>query len=1287
MTEQLPVSMAQVEQLSVKAKIVEIKQDMTIYEALEEQGYVRWDDDEKKYVRKSPFVVQLNSVWLKESGCRWLYKLQPGDVLRVERLAAKGGGGGGSKGLGVIMAVVAIVAAPFTGGMSLLLLVPAAALLIGGTVAVPKTTASSLSNKDSTSPTYSLTAQTNQARLLSAVPRVYGKVKVVPDLASQPYVEFIGNDQYLYELFAISCGKVAIKEMYFDDTPLSTLGGAEVQIIPPYGQVTLFPDNVATSASVDGIQLEEDSTIAGPYVVAPVATKTSKIGVDFTMPSGCYTVDSQSGAIKISKVEITVFADPVDDNGAVIGPRIALYHDVVSFATQQPQRFSLQFDMPTASYSRYQVGCYRSGAGTESDSKIQNTLVWSGLKAYLLDETHNYGNVTLVAVKMKSSGVLNSNTARSFKCLCVGMIPLWSPIGGFTEEVESQSIAWAAADILHNSDYGKGMDATRIDLAGLFALEQTWIARGDTFNGSFDTTTSIWDALTKVLRAGRAAPIYYAGLVEFIRDQPQSLPVAMFDPRNITAGSLSVQHKWPTSETPDYVTIQYMDQDTWTQKEVDCVLPNTIATKQATVELFGVTSRAQAYREGMFMAAVNQVRRRTVRFSCEMEGQVVRYNDLIQISHDVADWGYSGEVLSFNRTTGRIRTSEPIPFTSNSYVIAFKRKNGSSDGPYKLIQDSSITDQDTFGGVVQATTAQLAAIYISDGIRSEYTSYQAGPTNKAGLKALVSKVTAKGDDKYDIECVGYVASVYGAETGQVAPYPESPSNLVRPPVGPVINRITVRETTTPGQQVCQITPAVGAMYYTYQLRLSNGSWSDLLGATQETAIALRLDVGTQAVRARAVGATIPGPWVTWSGNIEGGALDLPRLSSFVTTPALLGVQLNWDFTEDTRLIADKTRIYVSDKAIPDLERILLVGEFPFPMSTYVYNLGAPGQSLYFWAHVVDKAGRVGPWYNNATAVPGSTSDDPAALLAMLQGEIGASLLTQALQDTITSLISNDQTLATAVANNTQQIVDNNQATVNVLNQIQAQVNENNTAIIAQVSEVKAGLDGTLSAMTTIRAQLRSDGKLITAGIGIGVTPDPNDPTQHNSEIILQAGRLAFVTSQANDPLVAPLVVQGTSVFMHGAFVMDLTVTNAKIANANVDTLKIAGASVIGTEYAENSGGNLAGGQTINISSKTLTMPSGASGIVVTGMLTVTPSGANGTYIINILVNGAVVSTTSYSASNGFATSLPFTGFAVPVEGGNTVVLQLVSPAAGSGPGSGVAAAFTQSKMMILGAKR
>ena len=176
----------------------------------------------------------------------------------------------------------------------------------------------------------------------------------------------------------------------------------------------------------------------------------------------------------------------------------------------------------------------------------------------------------------------------------------------------------------------------------------------------FDQALTVWKALTRIARVGRAVPFLQGGILRIVRDQPQTLPVALFSPRNIVKGSFKVQYLMPGDDTADAVTVEYFSSRTWKSDEETVALPDSAAEQPAKVSLFGCTDTAIARREGLYMAAANRYRRRTVTFRTELEGLVPTYGDLIAVAHDLPRWGQGGEVIGWDPGARNLTLSEPL---------------------------------------------------------------------------------------------------------------------------------------------------------------------------------------------------------------------------------------------------------------------------------------------------------------------------------------------------------------------------------------------------------------------------------------------------------------------------------------------------------------------------------------------------------------------------------------------------------------------------------------------------
>ena len=210
----------------------------------------------------APVIALLNGRAVLRA--EWRRKLRDGDILVFCVLPR---GNPGSIPLRMLLSIALLVFAPYAAG--LLLGVPTAAvagtflgqattlgIMLAGSAAInallPVPQPGQL---PSPSPTYTLNAQGNVARVDQAIPVQYGRLLVYPDLAAQPYVEYSGNEQYLFQLLCLGVGEYEIDDIRIEDTPISAFTEIDTEIVAPGDQVTLFPTAVAVSVEVSGQEL------------------------------------------------------------------------------------------------------------------------------------------------------------------------------------------------------------------------------------------------------------------------------------------------------------------------------------------------------------------------------------------------------------------------------------------------------------------------------------------------------------------------------------------------------------------------------------------------------------------------------------------------------------------------------------------------------------------------------------------------------------------------------------------------------------------------------------------------------------------------------------------------------------------------------------------------------------------------------------------------------------------------------------------------------------------------
>lgn len=808
---------------------------------------------------RRPHIALLNGEAVLRAD--WGRTLHHGETLAFVDIEAIPQKDGGSNPLAAILSLVVMVYAPYlsgmmsTAGMSGTFLVGnftvanaftmglqfAGMMLVNALIPPPKlTTPQQAAALASPSPTYNLQAQGNVARLEAAIPEHFGRHIAYPDFAAQPYQEFAGNEQYLYQLLCIGRGEYDIEAIRIEDTPIASFSEITYEVIPPNGSLTLFPANVVSSMEVAGQDMPT-GTYIGPFVLSAPETAANYIGIDYVLPRGLYHVNTTTGALETVSLTAQAEAQLIDDAGTALGAWFTLGSATYSAATTTPQRYSERYSVTPG---RYQVRVKRTDA-EHTDTTYGHDIAWGGARAYLPD-TRTFGDVTLIAMRMRASNNLSMQASRKLNVIATRKIPHWDGTT-WSANTATRSIAWPIAYACKQV----GLTDAQIDLATLLALDATWTARGDQFNARFDNFLSFWEAVTKIASAGRAKAYMQAGVVRIMRDQAATLPVQLYSMRNIAKGSFSIDYLMPTADTADAIDVGYFDAGAWAQRRVRAKLPGSTAARPAKVELFGVTGRDQAFREGMYQAANNRYRRKLIKFSTEMEGFIPSFGDLIAIQHDMPAWGQHAEAVAWDAGTRTLTLSEPLTWGAGWHYVALRQRDGGVDGPNAVSPGAT---------AYEVVLSGPPAITPYTGGNEERTHVVFGWAETWRQPARVIAVRPRGLTSVEIECVNEDDNVHTAEIGQIAPSIQT-SQLAGYTNAPVIlGLMALSMPNNPAAMLLTWQPSPWADYYIIEQSADGQTWTRTGETSTSNYTATALYGNATIVRVAAVGIA-KGPWV------------------------------------------------------------------------------------------------------------------------------------------------------------------------------------------------------------------------------------------------------------------------------------------------------------------------------------------------------------------------------------------------------------------------------------------
>ncbi|MGP0910337.1 host specificity protein J [Serratia sp. CY81593] len=352
----------------------------------------------------------------------------------------------------------------------------------------------------------------------------------------------------------------------------------------------------------------------------------------------------------------------------------------------------------------------------------------------------------------------------------------------------------------------------------------------------------------------------------------------------------------------------------------------------------------------------------------------------------------------------------------------------------------------------------------------------------------------EGDDgvSFDITAVEHDPNKYAKiDTG--ARIEDPPISVIPPGIQPPPTNVQIGESSAVIQGMAVATLRVtweraeSAIAYEAEWRRDNGNW---VPAPRTSTLGFEVSgiyAGRYQARVRAINPSeISSVWANAPEMVLTGKQgEPPALASFTTAGQVFGIVLNWEFplgAEDTQ----RTEIWYSQNA--DGSNKMHLGDYAYPQRSHTMTGLAAGVNFWFQARLVDKLGNTGPWTN---WVQGTSSEDASEVLDYLKGKITETELGEEL--------------------------------------------------LGPVEDA-----GKLKDMWSVKVGQTVDGKLYTAGIGVGVE---NTPEGMQSQVLILADRFAVLNTAdgQGSEVSVPFAIEGGQVFMNSAFIKDAAIDSAKIA--------------------------------------------------------------------------------------------------------------------------------------------
>ena len=513
---------------------------------------------------------------------------------------------------------------------------------------------------------YSLSGARNQIRQHEPIPLLFGRVRIAPDLLSQPYSWYQGNDQYLGMVLCAGVNVGRLESLYNGDTLLSSYDGARVfhsgysqmqdQKIPLYGNADV----------IEGAQLLDTGSDPKHTPGAWVERTSSADSVRLVVGLEYQLYDKSSkGKDKNNTERVEIQYRATGTTGwQVFG------NYTINSSKTKAYRAGYSKDVARG---QYDVRVRTAGLNTNG-SGAQAAFTWTTLTSVQVDEG-DYTGLSRTGIELKATGQLNGSPNELRAVGYADPVPVWDGSAWSTAESSNpgaQILAYARGI---NRDGrllgGLALDEEQIDVDSLKAFMLHCAANGYTYDNYIKDARNHEQILSAIALAGFGQITWAGGRLGVVwaaQDQPLSGVVNM---GTIKKGQFQVDYS--LSNAADGIEYTYIDGEIWEAKTLRVPAPGvTTMLNPAQVTGEGVTTEQHAARMARWHLGQSLYQYKDISYSTDIEHLSYQRMSVLAMQHDMTQWGFGGRVSAAVDEAGKVTLTldeeVPAPASGNAYI-------------------------------------------------------------------------------------------------------------------------------------------------------------------------------------------------------------------------------------------------------------------------------------------------------------------------------------------------------------------------------------------------------------------------------------------------------------------------------------------------------------------------------------------------------------------------------------------------------------------------------------------
>ena len=273
-------------------------------------------------------------------------------------------------------------------------------------------------------------------------------------------------------------------------------------------------------------------------------------------------------------------------------------------------------------------------------------------------------------------------------------------------------------------------------------------AKRYTFNGGFDSETTLWDAALSVCAVAQAMLLWNGAKVSLFIDKA-SEPVQLFSIGNIVEDSFKETFV-PKADKVTELEIDFINKNKdYTRDKFTIINPDVdFSTNKTTLNLKGITSSREAWRLGMYKLKQSELLVRIISWRVEIDAIACQIGDVVNLQHNVPIWGEGGRVVS--NTTTTVTLDQEVTLLAGKIYDLVIRDN-----------DDTLITRELINAAGDWTTVSFTSAISGDVSEAPYA---VGEQTISVKPVRLINLERNQDMQITLTAVDYNASIYNIDT-------------------------------------------------------------------------------------------------------------------------------------------------------------------------------------------------------------------------------------------------------------------------------------------------------------------------------------------------------------------------------------------------------------------------------------------------------------------------------------------------------------------------------------------